>query len=274
QFKRIKEGSKYSKRDYEFVIQSDHGQSNGATFKQRYGISFDKFVRSLLPEDMSFYSLINSDDELRDVFIPLNRQITYMRNLYSNSLEYIEKYSPRQYKIQKPENSEVIVLGSGNLALIYLTQWPHRLSYEEIISYFPNLIPGLVKNKYIGFILVNSENNGAMVIGEDGINYIEKGVVQGEDPLRNFGKNAAHHLKRTNSFKHTPDILVNSFYDPETDEVCAFEELVGSHGGLGGSQTRPFIMYPSYWNLDGEIVGAESIYRILKREIDNLKLRE
>lgn len=274
QFKRIKEASKYSRRDYEFVIQSDHGQSNGATFKQRYGISFDKYVRSLLPEDMSFYSLINSDDELRDVFIPLNRQITYMRNLYSNSLEYIEKYSPRQYKIQKPENSEVIVLGSGNLALIYLTQWSHRLSYEEIISYFPNLIPGLVKNKYIGFILVNSKNNGAMVIGEDGINYIEKGVVQGEDPLKNFGKNASYHLKRTNSFKHTPDILVNSFYDPETDEVCAFEELVGSHGGLGGSQTRPFIMYPSYWNLDGEIVGAESIYKILKREINNLKLRE
>jgi uncharacterized membrane protein YvlD (DUF360 family) len=271
QFKRIKEASKYSKRKYEFVIQSDHGQSNGATFKQRYGISFDKYVRSLLPEDMSFYSLISSDDELNNVFIPLNRQIAYMRNLYSNSLDYIEKYSPIQYKVQKPENSEVIVLGSGNLALIYLTQWSKRLSYEEIILYFPNLIPGLVQNEYIGFILVNSRNNGPMVIGEDGINYIEKGVIQGEDPLKNYGRNAARHLIRTNSFKHTPDILVNSFYDPETDEVCAFEELVGSHGGLGGSQTKPFIMYPSYWNLDGEIVGAESIYKILKREIENLK---
>ncbi len=33
-------------------------------------------------------------------------------------------------------------------------------------------------------------------------------------------------------------------YDESTNEVAAFEELVGSHGGLGGDQTKPFIMYP------------------------------
>ena len=29
---------------------------------------------------------------------------------------------------------------------------------------------------------------------------------------------------------------VNSVYDPTNDEVAAFEELIGSHGGLGGTQ--------------------------------------
>lgn len=43
-----------------------------------------------------------------------------------------------------------------------------------------------------------------------------------------------------------------SLYDPEKDEVAAFEELIGSHGGLGGCQSRPFIMYPSNWNLGNE----------------------
>ena len=67
-----------------------------------------------------------------------------------------------------------------------------------------------------------------------------------------------------------PDILVNSFYDSDANEVCAFEELVGSHGGLGGNQTRPFILYPSEWENPGDLIGAASIYHFLKKEIDDL----
>ena len=78
------------------------------------------------------------------------------------------------------------------------------------------------------------------------------------------------HLKRQNSFNNMPDVLVNSFYDSQTDEVCAFEELIGSHGGLGGNQTKPFILYPSEWKDPGELVGSESIYHFLKEEIGNL----
>ena len=79
-------------------------------------------------------------------------------------------------------------------------------------------------------------------------------------------------MKRTSSFEHTPDILVNSFYDEKADEVCAFEELVGSHGGVGGEQSQPFILHPSTWNVsDEEIVGAENIYRLLKENLAELK---
>ena len=64
-----------------------------------------------------------------------------------------------------------------------------------------------------------------------------------------------------------PDILVNSFYNPETEEICAFEELIGSHGGLGGNQTRPFILYPSNWEDPEELIGAKSIYNFLKKHL-------
>ena len=39
--------------------------------------------------------------------------------------------------------------------------------------------------------------------------------------------------------------MVGSFYDPVLDEGCAFEELISFHGGLGGPQTRPFILLPA-----------------------------
>jgi hypothetical protein len=111
-----------------------------------------------------------------------------------------------------------------------------------------------------------------LAIGENGIYYLDSGKIEGENPLEGFGDNIVQHLKRNSSFKYTPDILVNSFYDSEADEVCAFEELVGSHGGAGGSQTKPFILYPSSWNVpDEEIVGAENIYKILKENLNNLK---
>ena len=95
--------------------------------------------------------------------------------------------------------------------------------------------------------------------------------IVGKNPLENFGKNAAMHLKRHNSFEHMPDILVNSFYNPETEEICAFEELIGSHGGLGGSQTRPFILYPSHWQDPGDLIGSKAIYDFLKKEMEELK---
>ncbi len=93
---------------------------------------------------------------------------------------------------------------------------------------------------------MHSEEHGAVVIGGDGVRYfLEEGRVEGEDPLARFAPTAAQHLLRTNGFAHAPDLLIGSFYDPALDEGCAFEELISFHGGLGGPQTRPFVLYPA-----------------------------
>ena len=312
QFPKILSAIEMSDRDYELVILSDHGQSNGATFKQRYGISLGNYVRRLLPDDLKMFKTEYNIDHFRDAIIPENKQIRQikekmgfirddlfedrgslqnikedfqnkkpailfenkqylnLREKYSNSLEYITGHESVEHSTKKAQDSELIVLGSGNLGLIYLTQWKQRLTYEEIVMLFPDLIPGLVKHPGIGFVLVNSITNGGMAIGEKGIHYLDTGKIVGENPLEGFGENAAQHLKRENGFKNMPDLLVNSFYDSTLNEVCAFEELIGSHGGLGGDQTKPFILYPSEWENPGELIGSESIYKFLKKEIGNL----
>ena len=313
QFSKIASAIEMSDRDYKLVILSDHGQSNGATFKQRYGITLGDYVRSLLPDDLKMFKTEYNIDHFRDAVIPENKQIKSikeimgnfsnalfedvesfqnikervekrkpalifeneqyhdLRNKYSDNLDYIKGYESKQQSTKKAKDSELIVLGSGNLGLIYLTQWRQRLTYEEIVMLFPDLIPGLVKHSGIGFILVNSITNGGMAIGKNGIYYLDSDEIIGENPLESFGKNASIHLKRQNSFKHMPDILVNSFYDEKYDEVCAFEELIGSHGGLGGNQTKPFILYPSEWEDPGELIGAASIYKFMSDRIKSLK---
>ena len=313
QFSRLLSAIEMSDRDYKLVILSDHGQSNGATFKQRYGTTLGNYVRGLLPNDLKMFKSEYNIDHFRDAVLSENKQLQNikehvenirddlfdekgpienlkkgigekkpkiifeneqyqnLREKYSNSLDYITNYQTIPQTSAKAEDSELIVLGSGNMGLIYLTHWRQRLTYEELVMLFPDLIPGLVSHSGIGFLMVDSISNGGMVIGQNGIYYLDNDEVVGQNPLEGFGENAAKHLKRQNSFKNMPDILVNSFYDEKNDEVCAFEELIGSHGGLGGNQNKPFILYPQEWENPGEITSAEEIYKFLKREIINLK---
>jgi hypothetical protein len=103
------------------------------------------------------------------------------------------------------------------------------------------------------------------VLGARGIRYLATGQVEGEDPLAGFPPNAARHLRRSDRFEHAPDIMVGSYYDPALDEGCAFEELISFHGGIGGQQTRPFLLYPSELPFPNEpIVGAAAVNALLR----------
>ena len=83
--------------------------------------------------------------------------------------------------------------------------------------------------------------------------------------LASFSPNAARHLLRTDGFSNVADIMVGSFYDPDLDEGCAFEELISFHGGLGGPQTEPFILHPARLRVPDEpIVGAASVNELLR----------
>jgi hypothetical protein len=90
-------------------------------------------------------------------------------------------------------------------------------------------------------------------------------VVEGVDPLIAFGPYAADHVRRTDGFEHCPDIVVNGHYWDELDEVAAFEELVGSHGGMGGGQAHPFVLHPPDlpWP-EGDVIGSAAVHWILR----------
>jgi hypothetical protein len=159
---------------------------------------------------------------------------------------------------------DVVVLGSGNLGLIYLMEERRRLTLEEIDERHPKLVPALRNHPHVGFVLVRSDEHGPVALGARGAHYLEHGRVEGEDPLASFSPNSAQHLRRTDGFAHVADIMVNSFYDPELDEGCAFEELISFHGGMGGPQTRAFILYPVGLPAPAEpLVGAAATHRLL-----------
>ena len=139
-----------------------------------------------------------------------------------------------------------------------------RLTLEEIEAAHPELLTALREHPHVGWLLVRSERDGPVALGARGTHHLAEGRVVGEDPLAAFPPNAAHHLLRTDGFENVADIMVGSFYDPMLDEGCAFEELISFHGGMGGPQTRAFVLHPSVLPLPpGPLIGAEAVHALL-----------
>jgi DTW domain-containing protein YfiP len=68
---------------------------------------------------------------------------------------------------------------------------------------------------------------------------------------------------------NTGDLVVISMLDTDTDQVAAFEELIGSHGGIGGPQATPLLLYPQEWEVVEEpLVGAPAVHAQLARWLD------
>jgi hypothetical protein len=162
------------------------------------------------------------------------------------------------------DEDAAVVLASGCLGLVHLTAERTRMTLEQITDRYPELIPALVEHPGIGFLLVRSEEHGAVVLGRDGAQLLATGEVRGVDPLLVYGPSAPRQVARTDTFPHCADLMVNGAWDPQTDEVGAFEGLVGSHGGLGGEQTRPFLLCPADLPAPDEpLHGAEAVHRLL-----------
>jgi hypothetical protein len=159
-----------------------------------------------------------------------------------------------------------VVMASGCLGLVSFPRESGRVTVERMQQLYPRLVPALRDHPGIGFLLVRSEEHGAVVLGPRGRNHLDEQRVVDEDPLEPFGPRAARHVLRTDGFAHCPDIVLNSAYWQELDEVAAFEELVGSHGGMGGAQSHPFVLHPTDLELPAEeIVGAEAVHAQLRR---------
>jgi uncharacterized membrane protein YvlD (DUF360 family) len=250
QFGRIESARRYAARPYAIVVLSDHGQTQGATFKQRNGYTLEELVqRSLAGARVGG---VAGGDE----------QSSMVGHAFSEATGTKAKDEKRAKN--DVSDRDVVVMGSGNLGLVYLMEGPRRLTLEEMNSRHPDLIPSLRSHLHIGWLLVRSEEHGPVVLGGSGAHYLADGRVEGDDPLAPFSPTAPRHLLRTDGFEHVADIMIGSFYDPALDTGCAFEELISFHGGIGGPQTRPFILHPAELEVgEGEIVGAAAVHDIL-----------
>jgi uncharacterized membrane protein YvlD (DUF360 family) len=282
QIARIEAAAADADRDYRLVVLADHGQSQGATFLDRYDISLGDLVQQACETDDVRAEEAHSDESASYLAASLT-EASQADNMAARRIRASTKGrsvdgeirldEPRQKDSHADDGlpPELSVMASGNLGLISFPREPGRLTRERIDALHPRLIRTLRDHPGVGFLLVRSENDGPIVLGAHGIRYLGSDQVEGQDPLAPFGPNAADHVRRTDGFPHCPDIVLNGSYWADTDEVAAFEELVGSHGGMGGEQSYPFVLFPSDWRSpDGAVVGAERMHRQMRSWLADL----
>ncbi|MFD6889838.1 alkaline phosphatase family protein [Streptomyces sp. NPDC059957] len=242
--------AEHAPREYRIVLLSDHGQSPGETFLARYGLTLKDLVRAGcgLPVSRKAGRTHSGAEARAAVLAALHRPV-----------------EETDEEVRPGSGPDPVVLASGNLGLISFPDLPGRASRERIDRAHPALLSTLANHPGVGFLLVDGTvlmANGAEARLD------EPGAA--EELLAPFGPGAARAVRRTDTFPHVADVMVNSAYDPQTGAVHAFEEQIGSHGGLGGEQGHPFLMWPvelsePVYRPDGELVGAEAVHEVLRR---------
>ena len=249
QFGRIDNARRYAPRPYEIVVLSDHGQTQGATFKQRNGYGLDELVERSVRRECDTWPAVTSSTRWPASRSPRRRA----------------RGGGRKATKSQVGDRNVVVLGSGNLGLVYLMDEPRRLTLEEIEERHPRLISALREHPHVGWILVRSAR--ARRLGARGAPARTTSSRDGSrETIRSrlLGPTRRNICCARTASRTSADLMIGSFYDPEMDEGCAFEELISFHGGLGGPQTQPFILHPASLEApDEEIVGAEHVHAVL-----------
>ncbi|MFI6938422.1 alkaline phosphatase family protein [Streptomyces sp. NPDC050418] len=247
--------AEHAPRPYRIVLLSDHGQSPGETFRSRYGLSLGDLVRAGcgLPVPRKARGTHSGAEARSAVRAAMHRPVEEGRGE------------------RRPQRGrDPIVLASGNLGLVSFPDEPKRMTREQIDARHPALLPTLANHPGVGFLLVRSQRGAGVLLGARGTElYLDDLADDAADAdlLKDFGPGALAAVRRTDSFPNTADIMVNSAV--EEGEVLAFEEQIGSHGGLGGEQSHPFLLSPQALSApvpEGtDLVGAERIHRVLRR---------
>jgi uncharacterized membrane protein YvlD (DUF360 family) len=252
-------------RRYHLVLLSDHGQAQGEPFAARYGTDLSELCQSLAQsETTGFEGSVEGWGRVDSV----------LEDLSGGHPSGVSQAATRRVRRRiAPEGSagaaELIVLGSGNLGLVYVPT-PQRLTLAELDLRWPALVPGLARHPGIGFVAV-LDVEGPVAIGAHGRHHLGTGFIEGIDPLLPFGDHAAAMLLEATLMTQAPDIYVNSAVDPHTLDVAAFEPLVGCHGGLGGWQDRGFVLAPTDLLDPAEpIVGGDRLHQHLVAILESL----
>lgn len=278
-------------RPYELVILSDHGQSYGWTFKQRYGKSLKEYIEECLPHGTMVEHTAGGDDGTLSV----GAMAMELDNLHAQEVggrvgrrvvrgaRRIVRRGIRERGPQAPLGSEhiappeavaeerppVTVCASGNLAQVYFNLRPERVTLDELNEAYPGLVDKLVQHEGIGLVVAYNEQGEPLAFGKKGARNLHTGAVTGEDPLASYcdgngDSNAelrAAQVRRIADYPSNGDLTIISTYYPD-GTVAAMEELVGNHGGLGGEQTDAFLFHPPDLQVPATKNSAE-VYHIL-----------
>ncbi len=266
--------TQYRRREYDLYVLADHGLTPAVPFQKKYGQSLGQFIAQELGEGLFMDERWGDErqwatkaqfliQELAGIEARLSRRGAALLRLIRQYVEDRIPLDTEEMPWDLSRRSDVVVRNSGSLSHVYFNVSPQPMDLSAIALIYPTLLRTLIEHEGIGWV-VGREHGETVIMSKEGTRTMNaKGEIQGCDPLASLPEPeyAAAQLHRLASFPHSGDLILLGAWDPETGVVVSFEDQAASHGGLGGPQDYPFLMYPAGVEMDVEsIVNATDLY--------------
>ncbi len=258
--------------EYQLIILSDHGQTPGYPFHNRFGATLGDAISAFLkknqqaavasgPLDFTRVQLGYLRDELEA------RPSGWRSRIYRTSKNLLQKkireLVPETIKVD--QEGGVVVTYSSSLAHVYITGSRQRLNALEVEAAQPLLVHFLSQHKGIGFVLAKGVSDEIWCYHDGGHICASAKTPPPElelEFLRPYGTpdKLWPQLCKFAQEEACGDLILFGAYDGE--RIVCFDDQVGGHGSIGGEQSQPFLILPNNHPLQNqaELCGNEFLY--------------
>ncbi len=270
-------------RGYDLVILSDHGmtaaKSYRVEFKETLASTVARLLREAAPDesgpsshasfsDISEYADVGPEvmDTVAELASPplVRRALLRMSDWIRSRYGLRELILPEKYRVDI--ENDVVITYSSCLAHIYFADRDTQLGTEDIAAdpRWRGLYQRLLAHEGVGLIATRSRD-GVRLETKDGSAVVVNGittVLTGRNPFETYGTEmmVARAVESLVLQPNSGDCVLFGAYDGTS--IISFDDQIGAHGSAGGDQVLPFIVAPTWLDLESETLeDARDIHR-------------
>ena len=259
------------RRQYDFYVMSDHGQTPSIPFQQLYGKTLGQYIAENIEKTVSIHEESTGEQtsaaqarillaELGDIearLRPAGARLLRAAHRFVDKRAHLDEET--EWDLTRREDG--VVRSSGSLAHVYFNITSRALDLSDIALLYPRLMPSLLEHPGIGW-LIGRQGSQVVVMNRQGtLTMGRREHVQGRHPFAELPEPAyaARQALQLARYPHSGDLILLGAW--QNGMVITFEDQVASHGGLGGPQDYPFIMHHAHItvSLDGRD-GPTALY--------------
>lgn len=270
-------------RGYDLVILSDHGMTAAKSYRVSFGETLGSTVERLLressvgvntPESLASFSNTSEYAAVGPEMVETVAELAspaLLRNALLKTSDWLrsryglrELILPEKYRVDA--RNAVVITYSSCLAHVYFADRDAQLSLADVRadSRWNGLYNGLLAHKGVG-LLATRTTDGVHLETRDGTAQVRKGVtttLSGKNPFETYGMQGmvARAVESLIMQPNSGDCVLFGAYDGTS--IISFDDQIGAHGSAGGDQVLPFIVAPTWLDLENETLeDARDIHR-------------